>query len=601
MWGLNPLGYHSVNVVLHALGAILLWRILSALRIPGAWLAAAIFALHPVQVESVAWVSERKNVLSGFFYFASALMYLRFAANRDATESKTRAWYFYFGALALFVCALLSKTVTCSLPAALLLIGWWKSGTVKRRDLWALLPFFLVGLALGWCTIWIERHHVGALGAAWSLTFLERILIAGRALWFYAGKLLWPAQLTFIYPRWQIDARALWQWLFPFGAIAVIATLWFERKKIGRGPLTAVLFFAGTLFPALGFANVFPFRYSFVADHFQYLASVGLIVLAAAALSRLPRIIPAFLLTTYGALTWMQIGIYHDLETLWRDTLQKNPGSWMAQDSFAAVLMQQGKNEEALAHLQTSLALDPNNAETQTNLGSVLTQLGRVNEALPFLQKAVELEPDLAAAVHYNLGCALLLKGRANEAIAEFERALEIDSTYRPAETELGNALLQIGNAEDSLGHLERALAMSPEDVTAHSYLANTLLQLGRADEAMAHLQKVLQSNPRNPDVQKNMAWVLATWPEARVRDGTRAVALAENANESTGRKDAIIETTLAAAYAETGRFAEAITTAEEALRLAEETGNSAVAQLLRGQIALYRAGEPFRDRRPGS
>lgn len=599
LWGLHAIGYHSVNLVLHALGAILLWRILKALAVRNAWLAAAIFALHPVQVESVAWISERKNVLSGVFYFSSALIYLRFLAKREGAEAKSRAWLLYCAALFLFVCALLSKTVTCSLPAALLLVVWWKSGKVKLRDIGPLVPFFAIGLALGWGTIWIERHQVGAVGQPWSLTFAERILIASRALWFYAGKLFWPAQLTFIYPRWQLEVSAAGPWIYSLGAVAVIVALWLARQKIGRGPLTAVLFFAGTLVPALGFVNVFPFRYSFVADHFQYLASLGLIVLAADGLARLPRFVPALLLATLATLTWRQIAIYRDRETLWGDTLRKNPESWMAQLSYATVLMQQGKDGEALPHLQRAWEIDPNVPETLTNLGSVLTRMGRVDEALPLLRKAVKIEPNLAAAEHYQLGYALMRKERMNEAIAEFLRALEIDPTYQPAESEVGNALLQIGHAQDSLDHLQRALALRPEDANAHSYLANTLLQFGRADEAVEHLEKVLQASPRNPDALKNMAWVLATWPDARVRDGAKAVRLAESANAETGGKDAIIETTLAAAYAETGRFAEAIATAQVALRLAEGTGNSAVAQLLRGQLALYRAGEPFRDRRP--
>jgi protein O-mannosyl-transferase len=324
-----------------------LWRILCVLRIPGAWLAAAIFAVHPVQVESVAWISERKNVLSALSYFAAALTYLRFVPLREAPTVESRSLLFYFGSLALFVCALLSKTVTCSLPAAL--IGWWKNGHVQRRDVWPLLPFFAIGLGLGLSTIWIERHHVGALGPAWSFTFPERFLIAGRALWFYAGKLLWPAQLTLIYPRWHISVSSAAQWLLPLAAAAVIATLWWTRKRIGREALVAVLFFAGTLAPALGFVNVFPFRYSFVADHFQYLASIGLIVLFAVGLSRLPRVIPALLLILLTALTWIQVSVYRDLESLWTDVVKKNPDSWMAQNSYAAVLVEKGSKRRGHA------------------------------------------------------------------------------------------------------------------------------------------------------------------------------------------------------------------------------------------------------------
>ncbi|HEX4342912.1 MAG TPA: O-GlcNAc transferase, partial [Verrucomicrobiae bacterium] len=263
-WKLNPLGYHVVNVLLHALGSLLLWRVLKRLALPGAWLAAAIFALHPVNVESVAWVTERKNVLSAVLFFAAALAYLRFDG---LAESKKRLWTWWCAALLLFIGALLSKTVACSLPAALLLVCWWKKGRVTMADVLPLIPFFIMGLGLGLHTAWLEKHHVGASGAEWSLSFIERCLIAGRALWFYAGKLVWPSQLTFIYPRWQIGTGVWWQWLFPLAVLAVVVTLWRARKRLGRGPLVAVLFFAGTLLPALGFFDLYPMRYSFVADH----------------------------------------------------------------------------------------------------------------------------------------------------------------------------------------------------------------------------------------------------------------------------------------------------------------------------------------------
>jgi tetratricopeptide (TPR) repeat protein len=359
-----------------------------------------------------------------------------------------------------------------------------------------------------------------------------------------------------------------------------------------------VLFFAGTLFPALGFVNIFPFRYSFVADHFQYLAGVGLIVLAAAGLTRLPRFIPAALLALLAVITWKQVGIYRDLETLWRDTLEKNPVSWMAQNNFAAVLMQTGRLDEAFAHLQKALEIDPDNVETHNNLGYVLLQMGRAEESLVYFQKALEIEPNRAAAVHYNLGHALLQRGRADEAIPHLEKALEIDPTYLPAHSDLGYALLQKGRVEESFAHLQRALEIDPDYIAAHFNLANTLLQMGRVDEAVSHLQKVLSTDPNDPEAQKNMAWVLATWPEVRIRDGAQAVELAERANQLTESRDPITGATLAAAYAETGRFPDAIRTAEAALQLAADSGNVALTELIRAQIELYRSGHPYRDNR---
>jgi protein O-mannosyl-transferase len=595
LWGLNALSYHLVNVFLHTGAAVFLWRVLVRLQVPGAWLAAAIFAIHPVGVESVAWITERKNVLSAIFYFAAALSYLRFAEIREAGNPGRRLWYFYLGSLLLFTCALLSKTVACSLPAALLLVRWWKAGQLKRQDVLPLVPFFAVGLVLGLCTVWIEQHHVGAEGTVWSLTFAQRILVAGRALWFYASKLFWPVRLTFIYPRWDMNVDSVAQWLFPVGAVAAIAALWWTRARIGRGPLVGVLFYAGTLGPALGFVNVFPFRYSFVADHFQYLASVGLIALGAAGLTRLPRFVPGVVLALLAALTWKQVGIYRNLETLWSDTLDKNPASWMAHSNMATVLLRKGKGEEALSHLQQALRLDPDNVEVQNDLGYALLEMGRVNESFPYLQKALEIEPN-RAAVHYNLGNALLQTGLLDQAVASFKKAVEVDPTYVPAYSNLGRTLLQMGRADESLVYLQKALEIEPDYVAAHFNLANTLLQMRRADEAVSQLQKVLLIDPDDAEAQKNMAWLLATCPETRVRDGAKALKLAERANQLTNGRNPIMGVTLAAAFAETGRFPDAIRTAQNALQLANDSGNVALAELIRAQVALYRAGRPFRD-----
>jgi len=561
LWGLGPAGYHAVNVLLHALAGVLLWRVLVWLRLPGAWLAAAIFSLHPVAVESVAWITERKNVLSAVFYFAAALADLRFAAARETGVGGRRPLFLYLLSLGLFVLALLSKTVTASLPAALLLVTWWKSGRVRKQEVVALLPFFAMGLGLGMITAWLEQHHVGAEGAAWSLTPAQRCLIAGRALWFYAGKLVWPSKLTFIYPRWESGAGLSWDWLWPVAAVATAGILWWKRDRIGRGPLVAVLFFAGTLVPALGFLNVYPFRYSYVADHFQYLAAVGLIALGAVGLSRLPRLINGILLALLMVLTWRQIGIYRNLETLWRDTLEKNPASWMAQTSFAAVLLGKGMSVEAISHFNKAIELAPDNVEPQNDLGYALLQMGRAEEALPYLQKALQLDPNRAVV-----------------------------------QCNLGNALLRVGRVDDSLAHLRRALELDPGYGAAHFGLANTLLQLGRVDEALLHLQKTLTLNSQDPDAQKNMAWVLATWPEARIRDGRKAMQLAEDANNAVGGTNPVMAVTLAAAYAEAGRFPEAIRTAERARQLAADSGNAALVEVIDGHISLYRSGRPVRD-----
>ena len=259
LWGEQTLAYHLTNILLHVLSAFLLALILRRLSVPGAWLAAMIFALHPVQVESVAWISELKNTLSGAFYLGAALSYLCFA------ESRRRR--FYAAGLFLFAMALLSKSVTATLPAGLLILFWWQRRILNlRRDVLPLVPFFALGIAGGLLTVWVERTLIGAEGAEFNFNLIERCLIAGRAIWFYLAKLVWPVHLVFQYPRWQIDSGAVWQYLYPLGAMLLLAGLWKVRKR-SRAPLAAMVFYCVTLFPALGFFNVYPFVFSFVADH----------------------------------------------------------------------------------------------------------------------------------------------------------------------------------------------------------------------------------------------------------------------------------------------------------------------------------------------
>ena len=279
LWGDATLPYHLVNIVLHFLGALLFGKVLQQLKVPGAWLGAALFALHPLQVESVAWISELKNTLSGVFFFSALLFYLRF------DEAPRRIYYLV--ALSLFVLGLFCKTTIAPLPAVLLVIFWWQRGKLSfKRDVVPLIPFFVLGIGAGLFTAWVEHRFIGARGEAFHLSLVERILIAGHAFWFYFSKLVWPANLIFIYPRWQISASVWWQCLLPIAALLLFGLLFALRKR-SRAPLAAFLIFAGLLFPALGFINVYPFVYSFVADHFQYLASSAIFSLLAAALTLL--------------------------------------------------------------------------------------------------------------------------------------------------------------------------------------------------------------------------------------------------------------------------------------------------------------------------
>jgi tetratricopeptide (TPR) repeat protein len=445
LWGLRTSGYHAVNILLHAVGAVLLWRILAFLRVPGAWAAALIFAVHPVQVESVAWVTELKNVLSGVFYLAALWAALKFYVG---AEPGGRRWTLYACSLLLFACALFSKTVTCSLPAAILLILWWRQGRVSWKEALTLAPFFILGMLLALNTVAMESRLVaGGGGDDWNLSFLQRCLIAGRALWFYAGKLVWPVSLTFIYPRWQVDARAAWQYLFPVAALAVLAALWLLRRRLGRGPLAAALFFTLTLSPALGFINVFPMRYSFVADHFQYLACIGLIVPAAATVAawRRARGIPTMLLcaavvAVCAALTWRQTAAYRDAETLWRDTIAKNPSAPIALDNLGDVLVDKSMQEsspakvaellsEAVNCFDRAIALKPDDYVAYNDRGRAYARMRQYDLAIRDYDKAIALKPDLSQAYN-NRGNVYLRMRRLDFAISDYNTALLLNPDF---------------------------------------------------------------------------------------------------------------------------------------------------------------------------
>jgi len=435
LWGADPAGYHAVNVILHLLNSLLLWRVLKYLRVPGSWLAAAIFSIHPVHVESVAWISERKNVLSGFFYFLSVLVYLRFIDRKQGS--------FYAASLILFVCALLSKTVTCTMPAVMLLLIWWKKNSITRRDVVVLIPFFVIGLISGFNTAGLEEKLVGARGAVWDFSFLERCLIAGRAIFFYLGKLIWPHPLIFNYPRWMINSGLWWQYLFPVAVLAVVSTLGYFHKRFGKGLVVAALFFIGNLFPALGFVNVYPMQYSFVADHFQYFASIGPIVLFANILNPqrvFRQMLAGILLAVFFLLSWQQAHIYQSYEILWRDTLRKNSLSWMAHNNLAGSLILQGKIEEGVAHYHKVLELKPDYYKALFNLGVVAKDHGRIEESLSYYRRALEIKPDYAKAFN-NIGEIYYILGKRREAEGYFSKALEIKPDFQIARKNL-NVLL---------------------------------------------------------------------------------------------------------------------------------------------------------------
>jgi protein O-mannosyl-transferase len=512
LWGDNTLGYHLVNVLLHVAAALLVYLILRRLKIPGALLAATIFAVHPVEVESVAWISEQKNTLSAVFYLGAALTYLRF----DETRMRSA----YGLALALFVLGLLTKTVTATLPAALLVIFWWQRGSLSwRKDVWPLVPFFLCGAVAAPLTAWVERKLIGAEGAAFELSFLQRSLLAGRVIWFYLSKLAWPTNLIFFYPRWNIEPAAWWQWLFPLATLATLAIL-FAISKRWRAPLAGMLFFVGTLFPVLGFLNVYPFIFSFVADHFQYLASLGVITLAASgitlAVGRLPRraqwaghLASGALVAVLALMTFRQSRIYGDAIDLYQTTLERNPTSWIAYNNLGVCQNDAKQREAALDSFQKAIEINPNFAEAHNNLGAAFARRHKYTEALEQYREALRIRPKYPKALA-NYGEILVLTGKPKEAVEQYEQALALDPGFTEVHRRMAAVLLiQTHETQRAIEHFETALRQQPGDADTHANLANALLHAGKLEPAIQHSRIAIQLKPDHVEAHHNLGIAL--------------------------------------------------------------------------------------------
>ena len=383
------------------------------------------------------------------FYLSAFLAYLRFEESR--TKSR------YLSATILFLLGLLTKTVVATLPGALLVLAWWRRGKISmREDVAPLLAWFALGLAAGLTTAWVERDWIGAAGADFSLTPLQHAVLAGRVAWFYLGKLLWPANLMFMYPRWNLGAEGPGQLLYPVAALAAFLAAWGLRRR-SRTPLAVALFFVGSLFPALGFVNVYPFVYSYAADHFQYIASFGILTAfaAAAALvtrrlaSRMQRgavVVGYALPALLGILTFAQCGQYADAETLYRTTLAKNPSCWMCWNNLGMISLARGQTSTAMDQFQAALKINPRSAEAHNNVGNLLVKLGSVPQAVDQYEESIRLSPKYVLA-HNNLGGALLFLGRYLEAKSEFETVLRLDPECEAAQANLKVALAMESDA----------------------------------------------------------------------------------------------------------------------------------------------------------
>ena len=712
-WGEWTTPYHVENVLLHLFGALLLVRLLKQLQCPGATFAGLLFIFHPVMVESVAWITERKNVLSMPLFLAALLAYGRFTYGWSVEPGKPdrSTWRWYGLSLGLFLAAMLAKITALALPPVLLIVLWWKRGRLTwKGEIQPTIPFFILSAILGLIVRWVELHHVGAEGPDFALSFPARLIVAGRALWFYPQQLLWPQFLCFVYPQWTVDPADILQWLWPVTAVAAYVAAWFARRRLGRAPLAIMVYYGVTLFPVLGLMNAYGMRYSFVWDHWTYLSSIGIFAAVAALGAQLARrwLTPgqaAFtglvVIGLLGFRTWKESATYQSMEKLWLTTLDRNPNCWMAWQNLGAYCISAGRKQEAITCINQALKIKPVYPEARNDLGLIYQHEGRLDEAIAQYQIALADRPDFAMArlnlanvylmahqytkaqenyekvldanaelpgaelnlahalmgegkledaiqhyrialrlnprdalANYNMGAALLQRGQAQEAISYFESAISDKAQFPEAERSLGNAQFQLGHATEALQHYEKAAALRPKDadlqhdvgmllMQTQSYaeaiaffnralqiqprdaeteeqVATAFLKLGQPGDAMTHFEAALRLQPTLPNSLNMLAWVLATCPDAGMRNGPKAVALATQANQASGGKNPAQLATLAAAYAEAGQFAEAQQTAQHAIDLATQQGQTAQAAVIRGHLKFYQYNAPLRDRQMG-
>ena len=473
LWGFAPAGYHVVNILFHFANTALLFRLLSRLGVPGAFFAAALFAVHPLHTESVVWVIARKDLLSAFFYLTAVFMWLLYA---EAPRPRC-----YVSALLLFVAGMLCKSIVVTLPAGLLILQWWRHGSITRADLLRTLPFFLAGFAIAF----MEMSFYESRNFSFDYSVAERVLIAAHALWFYVGKLAWPVDLAVMYTRWDVSVSDPVGWGYVVAALAVGGLFCALRNRIGRGPLACALFFALTLSPVLGF---FPFGYmniSFVADRYQYLAGIGAIVLFAGTASwgvaRLPRVRQGMakaaalaLLVLLGAATWNQSGFYKDNVNFFARAVSINPESWAAHRYLGAAFFSSGRYAEAENHFRRSVELDRSPADSFLALALFLRSLQRYGESLEVYRSAIEADPGFARAY-----------------------------------VEMGELLFQLRRYEESIESTNRVvslLADHPQLYILHYRMGEASFKLNRLDEAKRHYENALRARANFREAANRLA-----------------------------------------------------------------------------------------------
>jgi tetratricopeptide (TPR) repeat protein len=610
LFGLEPAGPHAVNLALHALTALLLVLVLH--RLTGGWwrslAVGALFALHPLRVESVAWVSERKDVLSGLFFVLTLEAYRRWVTRPGRLR--------YAALIAAFALGLMAKPMLVTVPFVLVLLDVWPLGRWRlpaqrapgggpgagalTRPLLGLIaekwPLLALAAASAVVTFFVQRAG-GAVVTVEKLSSAYRLANALLSYWRYLGKLLWPHDLAVLYPFPQSTS-----WIAVAAAaagLAAVTALVLLRGR--RRPYLAVgwLWYLGMLVPVIGLVQV---GIQSHADRYTYLPTIGLLVALVWGVgdllgaSRPGRIAAAaaslLLLAALAAATARQVALWKDTWTLFSHTLAVTSDNPVAHQNLGDVLLKRGDVLPAMRHYEETVRLAPGFADGHNKLGSVLGVQGRYDEAIAQFQLAIQLGDN--AEYRHNLGLALARQGRTDDAIREFEAALRLDHEHHLSLVHLGEALGSRGRFPQAEAALRRALELGPADGEARRLLAVTLVQQGRVEEAMREYEEILRRSPDDLDALNNVAWIRATHAEAAHRDGPEAVRLAERARDRSPTPQAVLFSTLAAAYAETGRFADAVRAGERAVALARSAGDGQQAAAYAQQLSRYRAGEQF-------
>jgi len=482
----QPTGYHITTIVLHIVASLLLWALLDRMRIPGAWLSGLLFAIHPVAVESVAWVSETKNTLSLPFFLLSCLCWVMQDEDQNEDQNEYRAEHhddekdgggrrtaLYLASIVFFLLAMLAKTSMVAMPVVLLLHAWWKRGEVTIVDLIRSAPFFMISLALGIITCRYQWSR--AIGAETIIVggVASRIATAGMAILFYLKQIVWPINLLPIYPKWAVDPPKPEQFLAWPVIFAATAWCWMNRGTWGRHALFALGFFLLMVAPVLGFVTIAYMRITWVADHFIYLPMIGPVALMGAAVmwlyerverrSRLAFVAGgSIVLATFCLLSFLYANAWANEDKLWTYTLQLNDDAWQAHNRLGARLFSRGDVQKAFQHFAKATRLRPDLGETHNNLGTALSALGRHNEAIAEYLEANRCTPNVDA-MQLNLANALFAAKRFKEAAEPF-RALLSRSPDNPAlHNNLGVTLYRAGETEEAIREFRRALELKPD------------------------------------------------------------------------------------------------------------------------------------------